>query len=472
MGQEIGDSQFDAGDFAAFKQRLDVETALLGAWLADGGLHIERPLAGCELEAWLVDAAGRPMPINDVFLERLADPLVVPELAQFNVELNNLPRTLEAGAFDAMQAELEARWRHCQSVAADLDARLLMTGILPTVEAGDLCLANMSRLQRYRALNEQVLRLRRGAPIRLDISGRERLQHEHGDVMLESATTSFQLHYMVDARQAAHAYNLSKMLAAPLVAMAANSPYLLGHDLWDETRIALFEQAVSVGGSDYSQRVTFGIRYARDSIFECFQANRERYPVLLPRLMDEPAEHLAHLRLHNGTVWRWVRPLVGFSDDGSPHIRIEQRVLPSGPTVVDMIANAAFYYGALTELLAGDVAALEAAQPFAVAHANFYAAARDGLRAQVTWCGEQGDMATLCLKRLLPLAGRGLQRLGLAPAEVDHWLAILKQRVADRATGADWQRGWVARHGRDFPGLVAAYAERQQTGCPVHEWSQ
>jgi hypothetical protein len=471
MGQEIHDSHFDSRDFATFRQRLDSETALLGQWLADDGLHISQPLAGCELEAWLVDNGGRPAPINEVFLEHLGDPLVVPELARFNVELNNQPRTLEAGAFHAMQAELEARWAHCQQVAAGLDAGLVMIGILPTVQDSDLCLDNMSHLRRYRALNEQVLRLRQGAPIRLDIRGREHLQHEHGDVMLEAAATSFQLHYMVDANQAAHAYNLSKMLAAPLVAMAANSPYLLGHDLWDETRITLFEQAVSVGGSDYSQRVTFGIRYVTDSIFECFEANRSRYPVLLPRLMEEPAEHLAHLRLHNGTVWRWVRPLVGFSEDGSPHIRIEQRVLPAGPTVVDMMANAAFYYGVLTELLTGDVRALESAQPFAAAHANFYAAARHGLWAQVTWCGEQGNMADLCLNRLLPLAGRGLQRLGLEAAERDHWLAILKRRVADRATGADWQRGWVARHGRDFTGLLAAYTERQQSGRPVHEWT-
>jgi hypothetical protein len=275
---------------------------------------------------------------------------------------------------------------------------------------------------------------------------------------------------MVDARRAAQAYNLSKMLAAPMVAMAANSPYLFGHDLWDETRIPLFEQAVSVGGSDYSQRVTFGIRNVRNSIFECFEANRERYPVLLPRLMDEPTERLAHLRLHNGTVWRWVRPLVGFSEQGRPHIRIEQRVLPAGPTVQDGIANAAFYYGALTELLSAD-RSIETRLPFSQAQTNFYAAARDGLAAQVSWCGQRGEMAALCESQLLPLARRGLQRLGLDGAEIDHWLGILEQRVARRATGAAWQRAWVGRHGADFGALVRAYIDRQQQGRPVHEWT-
>jgi hypothetical protein len=58
------------------------------------------------------------------------------------------------------------------------------------------------------------------------------------------------------------------------------------------------------------------VRYARESILECFEANRTRYPVLLPAVMDEPPESLAHLRLHNGTIWRWNRPLIGFDEQG------------------------------------------------------------------------------------------------------------------------------------------------------------
>lgn len=469
MGQEIRDSHFSSIDFVEFKRRLDQETDLLGEWLAAGGLAVEQPFGGCELEAWLVDAQGRPAPRNEAFLLRLDDPLVVPELASFNVELNASPQPLGPDMFDAMLTELEGRWSAGRRAAAADDLALLMIGILPTVSQRDLTLSHMSRLQRYTALNEQVLALRQGRPIRIDIDGKEPLRRKHGDVMLEAATTSFQLHYMVDAAQAARAFNLSKMLAAPMVAMAANSPYLFGHELWEETRIPLFEQAVSVGGSDYSKRVTFGIRYAEQSIFECFQANRARYPVLLPMLMDEPAERLPHLRLHNGTIWRWVRPLIGFDAGGAPHVRIEQRVLPSGPSNVDNMANAAFYFGALTELLA-DGALSEQQLPFSQSEANFYAAARHGLAADVVWDGERGSMAELCLNRLLPLAGRGLERLGFARPDAERWLGILRARVESRATGAAWQRGWVARHGRDFDNLVLAYAERQGTGRPVHEW--
>jgi hypothetical protein len=186
-------------------------------------------------------------------------------------------------------------------------------------------------------------------------------------------------------------------------------------------------------------------------------------------LMDEPPEQLAHLRLHNGTIWRWVRPLIGFSSDGSPHVRIEQRVLPAGPTNSDNMANAAFYFGVLTELLASE-SDLQDRLPFGQASANFYAAARHGLAARVDWAGQQGELAALCEQELLPLAERGLQRLGLDRPEIAHWLGILRERTAKRATGAAWQRSWIARHGRDFDGLVQAYGEQQQAGLPVHLW--
>ena len=469
MGEEIADSRFTDEDFAEFRRRLDRETVLLGEWIAAGGLRCAEPYGGFELEAWLIDREGFPAPVNEAFLHDLGHPLVVPELSTFNVELNTPPVRLGPGVFDTMHRELAALWGACEAEAARHSATMLMIGTLPTVRQSDLLLANMSSLQRYRALNEQVFRLRHGAPIRLDIRGREHLTREHWDVMLEAAATSFQIHLKVDAALAGRAFNASKILSAPMVALAANSPYLFGHDLWAETRIPLFEQAVSVGGSDYSKRVTFGIRYVQDSIMECFEANRMRYPVLLPMLVDGPAENLSHLRLHNGTVWRWNRPLVGFSADGRPHLRIEHRVSPSGPTPRDLVANAAFYFGAVGALL-GTTEAPEAAVPFADAKANFYAAAEHGLAARVRWQGREVALSTLCLERLLPLARQGLERVGVPAVESAEWLGILERRIRSGRTGADWQRRWVARHGADFAGLVQAYRQRQSADRPVHEW--
>ncbi len=471
MGQEIADSRFTERHFDEFRRRLARETELLGAWISEGRLACDEPLGGFELEAWLIDGRGWPAPVNERFLAALDDPLVVPELSTFNVELNTPPRALGARTLDTMHDDLAALWRRCETAAAQLGAHVMMVGILPTVRQADLTLGNMSSMQRFRALNDQVFRLRHGRPIELDIRGEETMRLEHHDVMLEAAATSFQIHLMVDAGRAVRAFNAAKMLSAPMVALSANSPYLFGKDLWAETRIPLFEQAVAVGGSNDSRRVTFGTRYAEDSILECFEANRDRYPVLLPTLMDQPPEQLAHLRLHNGTIWRWNRPLVGFSADGSPHLRIEHRVAPSGPTAADAIANAAFFFGAMAVALS-DPRPPEDYVAFEEARSNFYAAARHGLEAEVVWQGRRGAVADLLRERLLPMAAHGLARLGVAAGERTRWLGIVEQRVASRRTGAHWQRAWIKAHGPDFEGLVRRYLTHQRADQPVHEWPQ
>ncbi len=262
MGQEITSSSFSQSDFDEFSRRLQEETELLRQMLSDNAFDQSGPVAGYELEAWLTDAEGRPSPSNDRFLEKLGDPDVVAELALFNIELNGPPRQLTGHALSQMQSALEARWARCIETAGEMGLGVIAIGTLPTVQRSDLCLENMSRLKRYQALNNQVLRLREGRPIELDIEGRDSLKLQHEDVMMEAATTSFQLHMKIDARQATRYYNLSKIISAPMVAISANSPFLFGKQLWEETRIPLFEQAVSVGGSDYSRRVTFGVRYA------------------------------------------------------------------------------------------------------------------------------------------------------------------------------------------------------------------
>jgi gamma-glutamyl:cysteine ligase YbdK (ATP-grasp superfamily) len=471
MGQEITDSRFDAEAFVEFRRRLDRETALLGEWLAQGRLAGGRRRFGFEIEAWLVDREARPAAENASFLDAVADPFVVPELARFNFELNSEPAELAPGALDRMHDRLLARWRRCEDAAAGLGLRPVLTGILPTVRSSDLSLDHMSPLQRYKAINDQVFRLRRGAPIVLDIDGVEHLDHEHRDVMLEAATTSLQIHVQVDAAEAARAFNVCKMISAITVGVGANAPYLFGRQLWQETRIPLFEQAVAVGASDYSKRVTFGITYAKNSILECFEANRTRYPVILPDLMDRAPEELAHLRLHNGTIWRWNRPLIGFDETGRPHCRIEHRVVAAGPTPVDAIANTALFLGlfeALLRLPDDPVAQL----PFAAARDNFYAAARYGLDAQLRWLDQTTHcLADLLTGGLLDTAGDGLRAAGLEAAEVARWLGVIRERVARRQTGADWQVAWAGRHGRDFPRLVDAYIARQADNLPVHAWS-
>ncbi|MFQ5643969.1 MAG: glutamate-cysteine ligase family protein [Thiogranum sp.] len=475
MGDEITHSDFLAADFESFNESLQQETRLLGQWFDEGAFSSRVPVCGLELEAWLIDAQARPAPVNRQFLEDMNDALVVPELAKFNVELNVDPQPLNGKALSRLQRDLQQTWDRCGTVAAGLDSRLVMTGILPSVTQQDLTLANMSELKRYRALNEQVLRLREGEPLTLDIHGREHLNIVHRDVMLESATTSLQLHLKVSAPDAVRYYNAAQIVSAPLLAAAANSPYLFGRDLWDETRIPLFEQSVEVGGFAGARRgpvrrVSFGTGYAKESLFECFVENQQHFPVLLPIHFDEPGHEMRHLRLHNGTVWRWNRPLIGYDGDGTPHLRIEHRVLPAGPTVVDSIASAAFFYGLVHALAMRDVAP-EIELPFATARDNFYAVARDGLDAQITWLdGRKRPVQPLLLDQLIPVARYGLGLLEIDAQDRDLYLGIVRDRVRNACTGANWQRAYVARHGCDMQALTEACYERQQNGTPVHEW--
>lgn len=471
MGQEIASSQFEAQDYAAFAERLRAETELLAQWLADETLEREGVTGGFELEAWLVGQDMQPAPRVEALLTRLDDPSVVPELATFNAEINGAVVLLAGDALSRLAVGLAATVERCNAVGAGLDARLALIGILPTVAPAHLTVAHMTPRARYRALNDRILALRHERPLILEIQGRDHLHLEWQDVMLESAATSFQIHLKVPPNLGARAYNASKILSAPMVALGANSPFLFGRDLWDETRVPLFEQAVSVGGPLLEERVSFGFRYAERSILETFQANQDRYPVLIPQLMDEPPERLAHLRLHNGTIWRWNRPLIGFDKRGRPHLRIEHRVLPSGPTVTDCIANAALYFGAVWDLIR-DPEPPDLRLPFLQARTGFYTCAREGLEARIPWLdGGIHPVRAILGEDLLPRARSGLATLGLDRDEIDHWLGILEQRLALRRTGARWQRAWVERHGPDMAGLTAAYLERQRGGRPVHEWT-
>ena len=472
MGQEIGRIHFEAQDFERFRSMLAQETALLETWLRSGRFDQVSYVGGFELEAWLLDHNFFPLPRNQEYLTRLSNPLVVPELSKFNIELNGTPQPLAGKGLRRLEEELTATWRDCLRVAHELECQLAMIGILPTIRQQDLTLANISPLNRYHALNDQVLRLRQGRPLRLDISGPDHLALSHDDVMLEAATTSFQVHLQAPASEAVRYFNAAQILSAPMVALAANSPFLFEHRLWEETRIPLFEQAVDVGDDAHAEkrRVTFGSGYLQDSPMECYQENVERFPVLLPLLFDDGASQLRHLRLHNGTIWRWNRMLIGFDDAAVPHLRVEHRVMPAGPSIVDMISNAAVYLGA-SRFLAGLRRAPEADLPFARARENFYVAARDGLHAHIVWLdGREVEVGTLLRDEILHMARQGLLLLGADEDDSEHYLAIAQMRVHTRQNGAAWQRAHVDKYGRDFFRLTADYLEHQRSGVPVHEW--
>ncbi len=478
MGQEINRSSFTEHDHQAFYRHLRDETQQLEGLLQAERFSSDSGVCGLELEGWLLGHDWAPAPENEAFLNGLNHPLVVAELSRFNFEINTTPQPRSGAMFSLIHGELTQVWQDCERQARELGLHLVHIGTLPTLQDDVMTLANMSPLQRYYALNEQVLRSRRGAPLHIDISGaRDRLQVTHQDVMTEAATTSLQIHLQLDPAQAVRFCNAAHIMAAPMVAACANSPYLFGHELWEESRVPLFEQSVAVP-SFYDQqghlieRVTCGTRYLRDSIMEVFRENRDAFPVLLPLLYGEDAHQLQHLRLHNGTIWRWNRPLIDFDGQGKPSLRLEHRVVPAGPSLPDVVANIQFFYGLIHHL-----ATLEDPPEhqlgFEHALANFYQAARYGMATRVFWLdGHEYELRALLLQELVPAADQALRQLGVAAEEIEHYLhGIFAERLRSGQTGAAWQKAFVARHGPDFRKLTRAYYQNQASELPVHLWT-
>ncbi|MGD9801246.1 MAG: glutamate-cysteine ligase family protein [Parvularculaceae bacterium] len=478
MGQEIASGRFSEEVRAEFAARLREETKILKSWFDNRVFSYDEGFTGgLEVEAWLTDENALPAPRNVEFLAAADDPLIVAELSQFNFEINTAPEKLRPGFLRVVERDLARTWETCRNTAASLNLTPMLIGILPTVRDEMLQLDWMSPAERYKSLNEEVFRLRSGAPLHIRIEGEESLEMRCDHVMMEAACTSIQTHLQINQEEAARFWNASQIISAPIVAASSNSPFLYGKSLWAETRIPTFEQAVSVAAfRDIAGRpcgrVTFGAGYVRRSFLELFLENHEGYPSLLPALADKPAEKLAHLRLQNGTIWRWNRPIIGFNEDGAPHLRIEHRATAAGPTIADMVANMALYLG-LALYYARMETPPETLIAFEAARENFYAAARYGLKSRLMWTdGRIHDAQALLLDRLLDEARKGLISAGLTKEEISERIdGVLRGRLMSGRGGAAWQRGFINTHGADFQAMTMRYAELQESGMPVHEWT-
>ena len=468
MGTEIRSTAFTPEDRMRFAEALAHETEELKRRVEEGRYSSLPPVGGFEIEAWLCDARMKPAAQNSRFLERFDSELVTMELARFNFELNTTPQPLTADAFKDFAAQMRHTCKRASQTAEAMGLRALSIGILPTVVPEDFCLENMSQMKRYEALNAEIFKAREGRPVLLDIAANsEHLKLRHNSVMLEAAATSFQVHTQIPYDRAHHYYNASILVSAATAALAANAPFLFGKTLWNDTRIPLFEQAVDAG--EGTARVSFGSDFAHEGLLECFEENLSAYAVLLPITFDPASDPFSHLRLHNGTIWRWNRPLIGFDNDGAVHFRIEHRVMSAGPTPVDTLANAAFYYGAAM-YIADELFSGEMPCDFKTAQRNFYTAARDGLEAQIQWKGRTLRLSSLILEKLLPYAAQGLQKLGIAREDITHYLGIIESRVRSGQNGSVWQRHYINKHGKDFQAMCEAYWRHQQRGEPVHTW--
>ncbi len=491
MGLSITREHFAPAEYERFAARLRKSLSVLHQLLAQPGFGQHPPSLGAELELSIIDPAGRALPLNRAVLAESLDPQLQLELDRFNLEYNLSPVDCAGLPFAALEAEMRDALATINRVCAGYQARVAAIGILPTLEPANLEPGAMTDLPRYRALSAAIRRLRRDR-FRIEISGQDRLELVADDVTFEGATTSFQVHLRVRPQEFAALYNSAQLATSLALAVSANSPTLLGHRLWDETRVALFKQSVDTRPQAETawrppSRVSFGHGWVRDGAYELFAEAVALFPPLLPVLGDEDPEaalaegrvpRLEELRLHQGTVWRWNRAIFDPADGG--HVRIELRSLPSGPTPVDMMAAAAFHVG-LTVGLAPQVEAILPSFPFEYAHWNFYRAAQLGLDAQLLW--PQGaapsprqTSARELVRRLLPCAAEGLGRLGIDAAEAKALLGIIAARCESGITPARWQRLQLEelepRLGRSgaLSEMLERYLLQSESNRPVHEW--
>jgi gamma-glutamyl:cysteine ligase YbdK (ATP-grasp superfamily) len=486
MGEDVDSQEFSRADRTRYREKVHRCLDVFERMLSEEQFHTDDPMTGLEVELNLVDECGDPSLKNAEVLAAIADPDFQTELGQFNIEINVPPALLREGGLKTFEANLRRSLNDAESRSAEVGAHQVMIGILPTLAAGHLTPSTMSANPRYRLLSEQILHAR-GEDIRIDITGPERLITTTDSILPEAACTSTQFHVQTSPEQFAAYWNASQAISSVQLAVGANSPFCLGKELWRETRIPLFEQAADTRSEELKAqgvrpRVWFGERWI-NSVFDLFEENVRYFPALLPITSDEDpvavlesgaTPTLAELRLHNGTIYRWNRPVYDISD-GRPHLRVENRVLPAGPTVADLIANAAFYFGLVRHLAESD-RPLWSQMSFQAAHENFETAAEDGIDATIYWPGLGQVRATeLILRRLLPMAHSGLESWGVAADDRDRLLGIIEQRCLLGCNGASWFADRVHRRaGEDRYDVLRAtlleYRERMHTNEPVHTW--
>jgi hypothetical protein len=490
MGTEVSAASFSREQRQKYREKVRLSLDVFERMLAHSQFEFDREMTGMEIELNLVDSEYRPKLDNAAVLEAIESADYQTELARYNIEFNVSPRTLDGTKALDLEADLRASLNAAERKANEVGAHILMIGILPTVMPehfqGDWISANT----RYQALNDAVLAAR-GEDIYLEMEGPsgERLDRYADSLAPESACTSMQLHLQVDPNGFASYWNAAQVLAGPQLGVGANSPFFFAKQLWHETRIELFSQAadtraVELKNQGVRPRVFFGERWVT-SIFDLFEENVRYFPALLPEISDEDplavlqegkVPQLAELRLHNGTVYRWNRPIYDIVG-GRPHLRVENRVLPAGPSIIDTMANAAFYYGAL-KMLAQEDRPVWTKMSFVGAEENFFAGARDGIESRLYWPGRgEVPVPELVLRQLLPMAHEGLRQWGVAREVRDRYLSVIEGRCLSGRNGASWQIETTQRleeRGLDrqeaLRQMLISYAENMHANEPVHTW--
>ncbi|PCH92927.1 MAG: CBS domain-containing protein [Bacteroidetes bacterium] len=460
-----------------------LERMLKEGWFDDENLRI-----GAEQEFCIIDKNFRPAPKNQEILNKLDNPSFTTEFSKYNAEINCIPREFKGKCLSEMHNEIDESLAMFQSEAEKLNVQTILCGILPTVRKFDISMDNLTPLERYYALCKAINKLR-GDVYELKIRGIDELIMKHDSPLLEACNTGFQVHLQIKADEFVQMYNIAQAIAAPVLAACVNSPLLFGKRLWMETRIAIFQQSVDTRNTsdhlrEFSPRVTFGNAWLKDSVLEIYKEDIIRYRVLLSTELTEDVMKkldtkevplLEALSVHNSTIYRWNRPCYGISD-GKAHLRIENRILPAGPTTADEMANAAFWLG-LMNGFKHEIKDVTKLMDFDMAKSNFANAAQHGLDTKLAWFnGKTISANKLVLRELLPIAKKGLKKAKLDSADIDFYLGIIKDRVKSKNTGSQWILNSYKKLIKEttieetMTIITAGMVKNQKKKLPVSKW--
>ena len=472
MGKETTQSYYTEEEENEFRFRLEEETKLLKQWIESRYFKNSLLVCGYEMEGWIINDKALPYACSDKLLKNISDPHITPELSKFNFEINGNPFKVDSGLAHHLDQDFRFYWKKCADMAALQKGRVMFIGIYPDLTQVFFGLKQIYPRHRYYAINNRINSLRK-EKVRIHITGREELSLDTSSIIHEAETTSLQIHLQVDFAQAKDFYNASLIASPVMSALCANSPYICGKELWDESRIPLFEQVISLeavqNGRSVS-RVGLGHGFIQQCVSELFDHNL-LHPVLLPEIIEVKKEKMRHLLLHNGTIWRWNRPIIGFDENGKAHFRIEHRVPSAGPTLVDMQANIVFFIG-LLHLIKKNIACNGLHIIFSELEHSFHLASRLGLSCEIKWLDKKiYRIDNLISQKLIPAVWDELNQLSLNCDRTNYLINdVIKNRAASAQNGASWQKKFVNKFGKQFTKLVQCYWENQQEDIPVYQW--
>ncbi|WP_419419852.1 hypothetical protein ACNVED_00675 [Legionella sp. D16C41] len=460
--------------YREFDKRLLAETNLLEQWFIEQ-IFIERELeAGAEIELFLLDDKYNPAPDNLKFIKKVNDAALIPEVGKAHLEINTCHVHLCKDGLSKLHQNVLKFWQQCCDVARRNHYHLALIGTLPTATEKHLAIKYLTNKKRYHLINSCIWEHCSGKPILIDLLGAEHLKLPLHSLTINGLISAFQIHIQMGLSQSVKYYNIAQAIAGPMLALACNSPFLLGKHIFADTRVFLFEQALTLPRFDRAlgfKCCMFGISYLKNSFFELFDQNYQFFPRLIPEISYKSSiDNMFHVRRQNSVIYRWNRPVIDFNNKGQPHLRIEHRGLSTGPTIIDMIANAAFFYGLLSYFSLQSTS-IEHLLPFYLAKNNFFEAARHGFNAQFTWFLGKKMNACLLLKELIPKARKGLLALGINNSDIELYLDIIAERIDKRMNGSAWQCQFISKYGRDFHNLLEVYLHNQEQELPVAQWA-